>query len=121
MSSFDDSSTVAPLRIWDGVVGRVVQGERITLTLIELDPGCVVPEHAHENEQVGILLRGSMTFRIAGDERELGPGGMWRILANEKHDVVAGPEGATLAEAFSPVRADWAGLERLEPGPPPWP
>ncbi len=115
MTAFDDVSTLAPHRIWDGVVGRVVHGDQITFGLIELEAGSVVPEHSHVNEQIGLLLGGSLTFRIGGEERALSPGEMWRILAHTPHDVRAGPDGAVLVEAFSPARDDWAGLERLEP------
>jgi quercetin dioxygenase-like cupin family protein len=120
MSAFDDVTTLVPQQIWDGVVGRTVHGEVITLSQIELEPDSVVPEHSHPNEQVGILLRGSLTFTVGGEERRLGPGGTWRILANTPHDVRTGPDGATLVEAFSPVRADWEALQRLEPGRPAW-
>jgi quercetin dioxygenase-like cupin family protein len=119
MSAYDHVSTIVPLQIWTGVLGSPVQGDQLTLTLIELDPGSVVPEHAHPNEQIGILLRGSLRFRIGGEERELERGGTWCIRAHVPHDVVTGPEGATLIEAFAPVRADWAALEQLEPSAPP--
>jgi quercetin dioxygenase-like cupin family protein len=118
MTAFDDVGAIVPLRIWDGVVGRAVQGEQLTLTLIELEPDSVVPEHSHVNEQVGILLRGSLTFRIDGEERELGRGATWCIPAHAPHDVVTGPDGATLVEAFAPPRHDWASLVRLDPAPP---
>ena len=58
MSAFSDLGAVQPQRIWDGVVGRTVHGERITLTLVELEPGVSVPEHSHENEQQGMVLTG---------------------------------------------------------------
>jgi len=63
----------------------------VTMTLIELEPGAVVPEHGHEQEQVGLLLHGSMTFCVGGETRELGPGGTWCIPGNVPHSVVAGP------------------------------
>jgi quercetin dioxygenase-like cupin family protein len=113
MSAFGDLGRDDPLRIWDGVVAWTIQGERETLALIELEPGTVVPEHAHENEQVGVLLRGSLTFRIDGEEGELGPGETWAIRPQAPHDVVAGPGGATLVEVFVPRRDDWSALERL--------
>jgi quercetin dioxygenase-like cupin family protein len=118
MSAFDELHTIVPLKIWDGVVGRAVAGEQLTLTLIELAPDSVVPEHSHVNEQVGIMLRGSLRFRIGDEERELGRGSTWCIPAHVPHEVHTGPEGATLVEAFAPPRHDWAGLDRLEPGQP---
>lgn len=113
MSAFGDARAVDPLRIWDGVTGWTVEGERATLALIELDANAVVPEHAHENEQIGILIRGSLTFRIGDETRELGPGETWRIASQVPHDVTVGPDGAALVEVFVPARADWAAVERL--------
>jgi len=47
VSAFAGLSSLDLQRIWDGVHGRVVHGERITLGVIELDPESVVPEHRH--------------------------------------------------------------------------
>jgi quercetin dioxygenase-like cupin family protein len=121
VSAFSDVSTVVPLKIWDGVVSRGVHGDNVTLTLLELEAGKAVPEHSHVNEQVGILIEGSVTFTVAGETSEIGPGGMWVIPANAPHSVVAGPEGAVIVEAFAPPRDDWAGLETLPPGAGRWP
>jgi quercetin dioxygenase-like cupin family protein len=93
----------------------------VTLALIELDPNAVVPEHSHENEQVGFLVRGSLTFTIGGETGEVVTGSSWRILANVPHSVVAGPEGASLIEVFSPPRHDWEAIPKGEPGPGRWP
>jgi quercetin dioxygenase-like cupin family protein len=105
------------LKIWDGVRGRAVAGAHATLAVIELDPNAVVPEHRHPNEQTGLLLRGSLRFTIAGEAEDLRPGAMWVIPGDTPHDVVAGGEGATIAELFSPPREDWAALERDAPSP----
>jgi quercetin dioxygenase-like cupin family protein len=121
MSAFADTGSIEPQRIWDGVDARAVHGERVTLTVIELEPDAVVPEHQHENEQLGVVIRGSITFRIGDETRELGPGGTWRILANAPHSVTTGPEGAVLVEAFAPARVDWQGLETDGTRPPRWP
>ncbi|MGH3030636.1 MAG: cupin domain-containing protein [Gaiellaceae bacterium] len=111
---------MSPQQIWDGVLGRSVHGERITLGVIELDPDSLVPEHSHENEQLGLVLSGSLSFRVAEEKRELGPGGTWRITANTPHEVRAGPEGAVVIDVFSPIREDWEPLERRQ-RPPRWP
>ena len=112
---------MSPQQIWDGVLGRSVHGERVTLGVIELDPGSVVPEHSHENEQLGVVLSGSLVFRVGDETRELGPGGTWRIPANTPHAVETGPKGAVVIDVFSPVRDDWDALEREAPRSPRWP
>jgi quercetin dioxygenase-like cupin family protein len=121
VSAFDELAAIAPLRLFDGVVARTVESSSVTLGVIELGPGSPVPEHSHDAEQVGVLARGSLRFRIGGEERELGPGGTWCIPANVPHSAVAGPEGAVAVEAFSPARADWRDLGRGEPADPDWP
>ena len=121
VSAFAGLSSLDLQRIWDGVHGRVVHGERITLGVIELDPESVVPEHRHENEQLGIVLSGSLRFRVGDEARELGPGGTWRIPANTPHEVTAGPDGAVVLDVFAPTRDDWAALEPGAPRPPRWP
>ena len=117
MSHFSDANELEILQIWDGVTGRAVAGAEATLAFIELAPDAVVPEHRHPNEQTGLLLRGSLRFTVGGETKELTPGAMWVIPGDTPHDVVAGPDGATLAELFAPPRADWAGLERLPASP----
>lgn len=89
--------------------------------MIELEAGAEVPEHSHENEQLGVLITGSMSFTIGDERDEVRPGSFWRILANVPHSVVAGPEGAVAVEVFAPPRTEWAGLPPAEPGAGRWP
>jgi quercetin dioxygenase-like cupin family protein len=121
VSAFEELAAIGPQDIWRGVAARAVHGERITLGIVELEPGAVVPEHSHENEQLGIVLAGSLTFRVGDETRELGPGGTWRIPANTPHDVTAGPEGAVVLDVFAPTRDDWAAFEPQAPRKPLWP
>jgi quercetin dioxygenase-like cupin family protein len=121
VSAFDELSSLEPQQIWDGIIGRSVHGERITLGVIELAANAIVPEHSHENEQLGIVVRGSVGFRVGDESRGLGPGGTWRIPANVPHEVTVGPEGAVVIDVFAPVRSDWQALDRLEQRRPVWP
>jgi quercetin dioxygenase-like cupin family protein len=121
VSAFDDLARIAPLPIWEGIVARAVAGERLMLAVVELEPGAVAAEHAHENEQLGIVLQGSMSFRVGEEERELRPGGTWTIPAHTPHEAMAGPEGAVVIDVFAPPRDDWQALEPLAARPPRWP
>jgi quercetin dioxygenase-like cupin family protein len=119
--SFGDLASIAPKEIWDGVVVRAVHGERMTMALVELAPNSHVPDHHHVNEQVGVLVRGSMRLRVDGESRELRPGDTWRILSDVPHEAHTGPEGALAVEIWSPPRDDWKTIEAEEPRPPGWP
>ena len=113
MTAFDGMGGMEHIRIWDGVTVQAVEGDRTTLAIVDLEPGANVPEHRHDNEQLGVLIRGAMHFRVGDETRDLAPGATWRILSNTPHEVTAGPEGALAIESFAPARADWGGLERI--------
>lgn len=121
MSAYGDLDSASPLPIWEGLIARPVEGEQSTLAVIELEPNVSVPEHSHANEQLGVLISGSMTFTVGGEVKTLGPGETWRILGQVPHSVVSGPDGAVLVESFAPRRDDWDGRERLAPRAPRWP
>jgi len=121
VSAFADLGGLGPQDIWDGVSVRAVHGERITLGVVELAANAVVPEHSHENEQLGMVLTGSLTFRVGEESRELGPGGTWNIPANVPHEVAAGPDGAVVIDVFAPTRDDWSKFEPQPPRAPRWP
>lgn len=114
-------SALAPYRLLPGLVARAVHGERVTVAVVDLEPGLAMSEHRHANEQVGVVVRGELTFTIGGETRVRRPGDMWVIPAGVPHDVSVGADGCTVVECFSPWREDWEGLPRLEPGPGAWP
>jgi quercetin dioxygenase-like cupin family protein len=121
VSTYSSFSAMRPYKIWGSAVARAVNGERMTMALIDLDPSTLVPEHHHDNEQLGFVVQGSVTMVIGGDERELGVGETYSIRSNVPHSARTGPEGATVVDIFAPVRADWEKVQRLNPSPGRWP
>ena len=121
MGNLRTLAEIAPIQVWQGVRARRVQGDQLTLAIVELDSHAEVPEHTHPAEQNGMVISGEMIFRIAHEERRLGPGGTWRILGGVPHSATAGPDGAVVIDTFSPIRSDWDALGSLEPMPPRWP
>lgn len=107
MTNLVDLAETLPIQVWEGVVARRVTGEKLTLAVVELAADSVVPEHRHPNEQCGLVIEGEVAFRIGDEERVLGPGGTWRILADMPHSVVTGPGGAVVVDVFAPARDDW--------------
>ena len=122
MSNFKDLADFPLLAIWgESVRARRVEGERITLAIVELAPNAMVPEHRHDNEQLGICLQGSGTFTIDGETRDIGPGTTWRILGGLPHDLTVSPEGAVVIDVFTPIRDDWDDRATVDGATPRWP
>ena len=119
--TFRPLADIRPHTLREGVTARAITGSRMTLAIVDLEPGAAVTEHHHENEQLGFILQGSMVFTVGGEKRELRAGDTYEIPSNVPHDAVAGSEGCTAVDAFAPVRADWEKLDRPEPFPPDWP
>jgi unsaturated pyranuronate lyase len=121
VSRLADLASIPPFEVWgDMVRARTVEGERITMAVVELAPGAAVPEHRHPAEQLGLCIQGEMTFTVDGETRTFGPGGTWRIPSNVPHGVSVGPQGAIAIDVFSPIRDDWD-HQMLEPESPVWP
>ncbi len=122
MSNLVDIGTMPVIDVWgESVRARKIDGERVTLALVELAPESVVPGHRHKNEQVGMVITGTLTFTIGDEVRELGPGGTWRIPSDTPHQVSVGPAGAVVIDIFAPTRADWDALPSQPALPPIWP
>ena len=121
MSAFEDLKSISPQLLADGYLARVVHGEEVTLAVVEIAPGAELPEHRHANEQLGMVIEGSVMFRIGDETRTVETGGIWRIPSQTPHSVTGGDGGAVVVDIFSPVRDDWAAHERLAPQPTRWP
>lgn len=121
VTNLSDLSELDAIEVWEGIRARRVQGDQVTLAVVELDPNATVPEHRHPSEQNGIVIAGEMTFRVGAEERVLGPGGTWRILGDVPHAAQAGLAGAVVIDVFSPIRSDWDALPVPPRRPPRWP
>ena len=118
MSNLVDFESRPVIDVWgEAVRARRIEGDRITLALVELAPNAEVPGHDHEAEQLGMVVEGRVTFTLGDERRDLGPGGTWRIPSGVPHQVTAGPAGATVIDVFAPPRADWDALVPLAPRP----
>jgi quercetin dioxygenase-like cupin family protein len=118
---FQAVAKLKPSRIWDGVLARVVNGERLSIGFVDIDPNVQVPEHRHENEQVGFVLRGSVTMVVDGKARELRVGETYTITSQVPHSAKAGAGGVSVVDVFAPLREDWKTKPTVEPFPGRWP
>lgn len=79
----------------------------------EIEPGIVVAEHSHPNEQMGMLIKGKVKWRIRGKETITQAPVLYSIPFNEPHAAeILGEEPALFLDIFYPKRKDF-----LEGGP----
>lgn len=112
---------LAPYLLMAGISARAVHGERVTVSVVDLDAGLDMVAHRHHNEQVGVVVRGELTFTIGGETRVRRPGDMWVIPPGVPHSVTVGEHGCTVVEVFAPPRGDWEAMPRGSAGRGAWP
>jgi quercetin dioxygenase-like cupin family protein len=94
-------------RLGDGATAKPLFGEGAMLNLVELEPGAIVTRHSHPHEQLGVILRGSMTLVVGGAEHPLEEMDAYTLPGGVEHEGIAGPDGALALDVFRPVREDY--------------
>jgi quercetin dioxygenase-like cupin family protein len=90
-----------------GVTAKALFGEGAMLNLVQLGPGAVVACHSHPHEQLGLILRGSITLNVDGTDHPLRERDGYTLPSDIEHGATAGPEGALVLDVFRPVREDY--------------
>ncbi len=88
---------------------RLITGDRVMLAHVYLKKGCVVPRHAHENEQFTYILEGALEFLVGEDgarEIVVRAGEVLHLPGNVPHEARA-LEDTLDVDVFSPPREDW--------------
>lgn len=95
--------------VTDKLKRRLITGERAMLAHVYLHKGCIVPKHAHENEQFTCILDGALRFWL-GENGEteciVRTGEVLHIPSNLPHKAEA-LEDTLDMDIFCPPRADW--------------
>jgi quercetin dioxygenase-like cupin family protein len=99
-------SDIAAEQINASIARQYITGDTVTIARFELKRGGVVPRHAHENEQVSLVLSGALLFRIDGREVTIRGGEVMQIPGNVAHEVEV-LEDSLVIDVFSPIRQDW--------------
>ncbi len=88
---------------------RLITGDRVMLAHVYLKTGCVVPKHAHENEQFTYILEGALKFLVGqGGEQEVvvRAGEVLHLPSHVPHSAQA-LEDTLDVDVFFPPREDW--------------
>jgi len=104
---FFQSEDVKAKEIAPGAKIKTFWGDKIMISIVDIEPKTVVPVHTHTNEQAGIVLKGLLQMTIAGEERTLKESDIYVIPSNVEHGVAQGDTFCQVADLFSPPREDY--------------
>jgi unsaturated pyranuronate lyase len=102
--SFRDANS---FQLADGATAKALFGDGAMLNLVDLEPDSTVARHSHPHEQLGLILRGSMTLKVQGTDHLLEPMDGYTLPGGVEHEGIAGSEGCLVLDVFLPVREDY--------------
>jgi quercetin dioxygenase-like cupin family protein len=88
---------------------RLITGDRMMIAQVYLAKGALVPQHAHENEQITYILEGHLRFSLGdgvGEIVDVRAGEVLTIPPNVPHAAEA-IEDTLDVDVFNPPRQDW--------------
>jgi quercetin dioxygenase-like cupin family protein len=90
-----------------GARTRTFWGDRVLLSLVEIDVDSEVPNHTHPHEQAGMVVEGELEMAIGGEVRKLKPGDLYIVPGGVEHYARCGGTPAKVLDVFSPVREEF--------------
>ena len=104
---FPDLDVIPELRRGEGLVGKVIWGEKLQIAMGELAADIEVPDHHHPEEQMGYVISGELEFVIDGEKKLCRPGDIYFIPGDIVHSVKVTADGPSMImDIYSPPRED---------------
>lgn len=89
-----------------GFFGKMVHGEKSTLTVWEITKGSRLAQHSHPHEQITLVLGGELEMIIGGETYLLTAGATHAIPSHVPHSAYARTD-CKVIDCFAPVREDY--------------
>ncbi|MCX8189358.1 MAG: cupin domain-containing protein [Nitrososphaeria archaeon] len=93
-----------------GAKSRLIVGQKVMVSFIELEPNMFFPLHRHDNEQIMIVIEGSMVHTLGDKKIKVSKGDVLVIESNELHGGQVSEEGCKAIDIFVPPREDYLKL-----------
>lgn len=95
-----------PERMAGPVTYRILSTEPIMMLHLIIPPNVHLPEHAHDNFQMGYILSGSALLTIGGEESQVRQGMAYVIPANVPHGLQTHGDSLEMLDVYYPPRGD---------------
>jgi quercetin dioxygenase-like cupin family protein len=89
----------------------ITTGKTMYQMRAELEAGCQMPVHSHQQEQIAHIVSGRVRFTVNGQEVEVRSGESLYFASNVPHGVIKTVETAVVIDTFSPPRDDYLALD----------
>jgi quercetin dioxygenase-like cupin family protein len=102
--------SITPEQLNPLLTRQFVTGEQAMVSRIQLKKGCVVPRHAHANEQIAFILSGALRFSVGeeGSARDyIVRGGEVLVIPGNVPHLAEALEDTDNVDIFAPPRQDW--------------
>lgn len=117
-SSSRAQATIVPNTVYDfydiqltqlakGVYTKLVAAGNLQLSLVSANPNAESQAHIHPEEQITVLLRGSLTETVLDKELDLKPKDIALVPGNVVHANIASELGYDALDIFWPIREDY--------------
>ncbi|MHA2501810.1 MAG: cupin domain-containing protein [Candidatus Kariarchaeaceae archaeon] len=93
-------------KVLEGVYGKFVHTDKMTIVLWRFDRGADLPAHSHPHEQLTMIQKGRFDLRVGDMTHQLSAGDTIPIASNVPHGGKAIEETIAL-DVFTPVREDF--------------
>lgn len=94
-------------RLKEGVRRKFVHGKSAMIARFDLAKGGIVPEHAHQNEQISYIVSGALKFVLGGKDEVIVRGGEVLVIPSNLPHSAEVLEDCVAIDVFSPPRQDW--------------
>lgn len=104
MEPFRFIKEIEKKEIFPGVIGQYLgAGEQMNVMHWNFEDNVILPEHSHESEQFGYVIKGGFKVTIDGVTKLLQEGDSYFVPKNAKHSFTSVGETEAI-DVFSPIK-----------------
>ncbi|MBN2159983.1 MAG: cupin domain-containing protein [Spirochaetes bacterium] len=107
MEYFNDFKKKIGISPLDGFTFKEAHLENVMITWVEMKPGSVLPEHSHPNEQISLVVEGTLELTVGGSTRIMKKGEVAVVPPNVPHSGRVHDEFTIAVDAWNPIRKDY--------------
>jgi quercetin dioxygenase-like cupin family protein len=106
MTGFHALKDLPEEKVTDTISRKILIGDKGMIVWWSMKAGVHAAAHRHPHEQLFVMLRGKMDFRLGNERRVCGPGDIGVIPGGVEHEAWF-PEDTEVIDVFSPPREDF--------------